>query len=411
MSVKTATKPFENPYRPGAGHSPPYLAGRVKETEEFESLLEQTTILENLVLTGLRGVGKTVLAESFKPLAVKRGWLWVGTELSESASITEGALAVRLLTDLSVVTSNLVLAKKDAAGFAINGAKDVKLDYATLESIFRNTPGLVSDKLKAVLEIVASVVAKEDTAQGLIFGYDEAQTLSDVPEDNEYPLSLLLDVFSSIQRKGIPFMLVLTGLPTLFPKLVEARTFAERMFHVSMLDRLDEEDSKQAIIRPIERAGDCPIKFDPESVSTICQESAGYPYFIQFICKEAFDVFIQQSKQTGEFQSVPMDSITRKLDSDFFAGRWGRATDRQRDLLYVISNLENASEEFTGQEIVAKSAELQDVKVFSSSSQVNQLLGVLSDAGLVYKNRWGKYSLAVPLFDRFIRRQADATAL
>ncbi|MFL5899535.1 MAG: hypothetical protein ACJ76D_13955 [Solirubrobacterales bacterium] len=33
-------------------------------------------------------------------------------------------------------------------------------------------------------------------------------------------------------------MLALTGLPTLFPKLVEARTFSERMFRVILLDKL-----------------------------------------------------------------------------------------------------------------------------------------------------------------------------
>ena len=77
----------------------------------------------------------------------------------------------------------------------------------------------------------------------MIFAYDEAQNLADSPARDQYPLSLLLDVFQSIQRKNIPFMLALTGLPTLFPKLVEARTFAERMFRVVTLDRLDEDDS------------------------------------------------------------------------------------------------------------------------------------------------------------------------
>ena len=48
---------FSNPFRPGAGHAPPYLAGRHVEREEFLGLLEQPTILDNLVLTGLRGPG------------------------------------------------------------------------------------------------------------------------------------------------------------------------------------------------------------------------------------------------------------------------------------------------------------------------------------------------------------------
>src|SRR5437867_2055708 len=100
---------FQNPFRPGAGHMPPYLAGREAEKKEFARLLRQTTILENMVLTGLRGVGKTVLLETLKPMAIEAGWGWVGTDLSESSSISEENLAIRILADLAVVTSSLTV--------------------------------------------------------------------------------------------------------------------------------------------------------------------------------------------------------------------------------------------------------------------------------------------------------------
>ncbi len=85
---------FANPFRPGAGHMPPYLAGRSPEKRAFMKLLEQDVVLENAVLTGLRGVGKTVLLDTLKPLAISAGWLWVGTDLSESTSISEERLAI-----------------------------------------------------------------------------------------------------------------------------------------------------------------------------------------------------------------------------------------------------------------------------------------------------------------------------
>lgn len=402
MSVDPPARVFENPFRPGAGHAPPYLAGREGERREFERLLGQTTILENLVLTGLRGVGKTVLLESFKPIAIQRGWHWVGTDLSESVSVSEENLAIRLLADLSVVSSTMVIGEQETAGFA-ELTSEVKLDFQALRTIYVSTPGLVADKLKQVLETVALAVAKENK-HGVVFAYDEAQNLADAHADNEYPLSLLLDVFQSIQRKGLPFMLVLTGLPTLFPKLVEARTFSERMFHVLTLDRLNRDDSREAILKPIHVTG-CPVQFLETSVETICDESGGYPYFIQFICREVFDVFIQAIEVVGETVPVPLDAITRKLDSDFFAGRWARATDRQRELLLSIAHLDNAEGEFTVQEIVAQSATLLP-KPFSNS-HANQMLSTLGEHGLVYKNRWGRYSFAAPLFDRFIKRQAE----
>src|SRR4051794_33364851 len=101
---------FKNPHRPGAGHMPPHLAGREKEYAEFDRLLLQDEILENLVLTGLRGVGKTVLLETFKPRALQAGWLWASADLSESASIGENALAQRILADLALVASSATVA-------------------------------------------------------------------------------------------------------------------------------------------------------------------------------------------------------------------------------------------------------------------------------------------------------------
>jgi AAA ATPase-like protein len=398
---------FENPFRPGAGHMPPHLAGREGERDEFARLLDQTTILENPILTGLRGVGKTVLLDTLKPLAIEKGWHWVGTDLSESASVTEDALATRLLADLSVVGSSLVLDEVRGAGFA-GPPTDVTLGYDTLVQLYAGTPGLVSDKLKHVLETVAAALAREHGGGGVVFAYDEAQNLADSPAAGQFPLSLLLDVFQSIQKKGIPFMLALTGLPTLFPKLVEARTFAERMFRVIVLDRLDRDDSRDAILRPIERA-DCPVTFGQQSVETICDASGGYPYFIQFICREVYDAFIQSARVQGTSAPVPLDAITRKLDVDFFAGRWMKATDRQRELLWTIATLDHADGEFSVREIVAASKELLD-KPFTNS-HVNQMLSTLGDMGLIYKNRWGRYSFAVPLLDRFILRQQEAADL
>jgi type II secretory pathway predicted ATPase ExeA len=382
---------------------PPHLAGREAERREFERLLQQTTILENLVLTGLRGVGKTVLLDTFKPLAIQRGWHWVGTDLSEAVSVSEEALATRLLADLSVVSSAMVIGKQEAAGFG-DSATEIRLTYETLAKIYASTPGLVADKLKAVLETVARASANGQHG-GVIFAYDEAQNLADAQVENEFPLSLLLDVFQSIQKKGIPFMLVLTGLPTLFPRLVEARTFSERMFHVLTLDRLDRDDSRDAILKPIE-AANCPVRFDDASVETVCNESGGYPYFIQFICREVYDAFIQALKTAGEVTPVPLDGITRKLDTDFFAGRWAKATDRQRQMLWCIAHLDTSNEEFTVQDIVDTAKELLP-KPFSNS-HTNQMLATLGEHGLIYKNRWGRYSFAVPLFDRFILRQAES---
>jgi len=397
---------FRNPYRPGAGHMPPYLAGREKEYGEFDRLLHQDQILENLVLTGLRGVGKTVLLETFKPRAVEAGWLWATADLSESASISETTLAQRLLADLALISSSATVENPDrdrTVGFAAPRApKMVPLSHEMLVEVYNRTPGLIADKIKATLEFAWGHL-KDQGQHRVIFAYDEAQNLSDHASKEQFPLSVLLDVFQSIQKKGIPFMLVLVGLPTLFPKLVDARTYAERMFRVVTLTKLNEDESREAILKPIEVAG-CPVKLTPESVAVITYESAGYPYFIQFICREVYDVFIRQHAD-DEKKLVPIEAIQHKLDADFFAGRWARVTDRRRELLWVVAHLEKPDGEFSIQELTEEAPNLLS-RPFSPSS-ASQMLASLAEQGMIYKNRFGRYSFAVPLLGRFILRNYE----
>ena len=196
-------------------------------------------------------------------------------------------------------------------------------------------------------------------------------------------------------------MLALTGLPTLFPKLVEARTYSERMFHVIFLKPLNEPQTREAVCTPIEDCKNCPINFNDESLTTVWEQTKGYPYFIQYVCREIFDIWVQALNSDQPPPAVPVGEITLKLDTDFFAGRWARATDRQRELLWVIALLPTCNEEFTVQEIIGSGVNKSLNKPFNSS-HVNQMLASLGESGLIYRNRHGKYSFAVPLLADFV---------
>jgi hypothetical protein len=389
-----------NPFKPGNGHMPPHLAGRTVERAEFQRLLAQDVILQNLIITGLRGIGKTVLLESFKPLAQAKKWLWAGTDCSESVSVSEDAIALRILTDVALLTSNIKIGENIqlSIGFRLQTeTADIYLNFEFLTEFYRNCPGFVADKLKATLLLVWQCLQGMDI-KGVVFAYDEAQTLSDHAEDKQYPLSLLLDVFSYLQKNGVPFMLVLTGLPTLITLLVNTRTYTERLFRVLILDKLTEEESRDAITVPISNM-EHPLRFNQGSIDLITKESGGYPYFIQFICREVFDIFEQQVSN-NEAPSVPVDAIIQKLDNDFFAGRWAKATDREKELLTLAA--QHCGEEFSVRELVTLAQEAE-IKPFSGS-QISQMLNRLIDAGLIYRNRRASYSFAVPLLERYITR-------
>ena len=397
----------DNPYRPGAAHAPPYLAGRDAERQEFSRLLKQTPVLENLVLTGIRGIGKTVLMrEALRKNAVENGWIWVGSDISEAVSVSENHLAQRLLADLNTFSGawEYVSQERNPLGFTdVTEHQITRFDYKTMMTLFEQEPGLTSDKIKRILLIAWGLMQKNmPDKKGIIFAWDEAQNLADRSADREYPLGVLLDVFSSLQSQGAPFMLVLAGLPTLFPKLVGSRTYAERMFRVLTLGNLSLDDFREAIMKPLDNEPE-PTKTLFQSISeTLFKLTKGYPYFVQFWCRELYDHVISTQPVAGKRDKDFVTRISHKLDMDFFEGRWARLTDRQRDLLSIIAHLDSSSGEFTVQEIVEGSKLTEQA---FSNSRVNQMLNALFDKGMVFKNRHGKYVLAVPLLDQYIRRR------
>jgi hypothetical protein len=361
---------------------------------------------KNILITGLRGVGKTVLLEELRPLAAQYGWLWAGNDLNEAAAVSEKDVATRLIVDLAKVLTPIVnyrITEQPGIGFVSKPVPKLHpLKFEDLWRIYDLTPGFGTDKVKAVLEYAATVITSAEL-RGIVFAYDEAQNLADKKEHEQFPLSLVCDVFSNLQKRdlGCQFLLIMTGLPTLVTHLNEARTYTERMFHTLMLDRLTESETREAILKPIELS-ESTLTFSKQTVEHIVEESRGYPFLIQYICREVFDAWIGRMT-VGEAPSVPMTEITAKLDMDFFVPRWNRATDRQQIFMRVIATLAAADGEFSVQDITSASRSL--LKHPFTPSHATQMLGHLAEKGLIYRNRRGSYCFAVPLLAGFIQRQ------
>ncbi len=395
-----------NPYTPGAGYTPPHLAGREQEIEKFKKILEQDKILKNPIFTGLRGVGKTVLLTEIGPIAKEYNWVWVGKELAESVFVSEETIVMRLLADLSFFTSTQGhKIKKKQMGLG-NETKEVieKFNLAFLTNFFQEQPGLLSDKIQATFEYVWPLL-EQSGKKGIIFAYDEAQIVTDQREKDQYPLSMMLGLFQSLQKKGMRYMLLLSGLPSLYPKLVEARTYAERMFAVHSLGNLSKWDSKDAIEIPLVNKK---LQFTLDSVNKIISLSGGYPYFIQFMCRECFDHFkLQMELNPGREPSVPIGLIMANLDSSFFAGRWAGIPERQKEFLFIISIINKLEEQFTFSQIQVSSdtnSAKCGIKPFNRGD-IAQTLARLTERTILYKVSHGKYSFAIPMFSDFIQRQ------
>ncbi|MBE8158399.1 MAG: ATP-binding protein [Betaproteobacteria bacterium] len=397
---------------PGAAHPPPYLAGREKEREIFQQLLTQDIILENIVLTGIRGIGKTVLLREFyKTDAIESGWMWAENDISESVSVSENQLLTRIFADLGVITGDWIVECREIQKIGFNAApvmRELRADSGFWRVVAENTPGLSSDKLKKVLELAWRLMqGNAPEKRGIVFAYDEAQNFSDNAMREQYPLSLLLDVFSSLQRQKIPFMLALTGLPPLHSKLVEARTFAERMFSVVVLQNLDRKAAYDAILRPLPREDQETRKLFRQIETMLYNYTQGYPYFIQYWCWKLYDYF----RSSGQSNVNIIREIQKSLDEDFFAGRWVQLSDRQRDILLAAARaIKQGTQEFSVQDVVEQSGKLPELQKPFSSSHANQMLTTLAQKGMVFKNRYGKYMFAVPMLDNYIlRRHAPDT--
>jgi hypothetical protein len=160
-----------NPFRPGAGTKPLYLAGRTHEKDEFLKALHQSPITQNLIITGLRGVGKTVLLDELKPIAQSNRWLWAGNDLSEAGSLTEERIANRIVVDLSAILAPIIIERQEQLPFGFTSktqAQDRPVKFDDLWAIYNSTPGLPSDKLKKLLAYVANLV-ENTTITGIVF--------------------------------------------------------------------------------------------------------------------------------------------------------------------------------------------------------------------------------------------------
>ena len=397
---------IDNPYRPGAGHRPPVLAGRGREQAHFRRLLRQDFSTENILITGLRGFGKTVLLDDLRLMAEQEGWLWVGNDLSESSALSEERLALRILTDVANALSK-VLSASSRPGQTSHHAQPPEADPDTFQALkakYESSPGLPSDKLKTVLSRLGSVLAKADT-RGIALAYDEAQCLCDRAERDEYPMSMLVETISSLQKnEGVtPCLLILSGLPQLFDALTSARTYTERMFHVMQLERLSRRDTATALATPLKDLMP-PLNCSEQLLAKTVNLSGGYPYLIQFFGKELVDAILRNGGYL-DADEFPSPDVMDRLDSGLFAARWNRTTDKQRSWLKLIATREKGQfNDFSAQEILETD---ENINGFDNS-QANQLMLALCDRGLLYRTRHGRYAFTVPMSEIMILRRIEA---
>jgi DNA-binding transcriptional ArsR family regulator len=356
----------------------------------------------NMRLTGLRGVGKTVLLGEFQ--AIAEGADWASAMLEFQPGHNAEAALVTALTSVAQ-NSRERLSKveriKKAVGNAARQAGTLGFGWGEFVVTYDPIVGQPrEDVTRALFEVVEMAVEKGRA--GFVLLLDEAQVVRDETKRNgEHPLSLLISSVAALQRREIPLGLVLCGLPTLTGNLLKARSYTERMFRGEEIGRLNQNDAREAFAQPLAEAeGD--LETENVLVDRVIDEVDGYPYFIQLWGAELWDAaeIGDVGRLTTRLLEAVRPDIYRRLDLDFYNPRVETLTPAEQDVL-----LGTAFADYPPL-VVSK---LNDA-INKTPANVNVLLGRLVDNGVLYRLRKGEYDYTAPRFrDYLLRRTRSET--
>lgn len=390
--------PIRNPYAPGAGQRPPELAGRDEQLQLFDVVLARTAKgrpERSTLLTGLRGVGKTVLLNALRSAAVRARWGTGKFEARPEQSIRRplaAALhtAIRELAhpDTEAILGELrAFVERDAGrgakpsdrwnpGIAVPAIKgradsgDIEID---LVELFGDVGGLAADK-----------------GVGVGIFIDEMQDLA--PAD----VSALCASLHEISQQGLPLIVVGAGLPHLPAVLSASKSYSERLFRYSRIDRLDREAADLALSVPADQEG---AAFTPEGLAAMFEATGGYPYFIQAYGKVVWDL-APGSPITAEDVRVATPLAEAELAVGFFGSRFERATPAERDYLRAMADAGDDNPD-AGQVATSRVAQVLDRTPQSLSPARDSLM----KKGLIYSGARGRVGFTVPHFGRYLRSQ------
>jgi hypothetical protein len=386
--------PRGNPYAPGAGTKPPALVGRDRQIESFDILLER---LENgyaeqsMVITGLRGVGKTVLLDVFREKAEARGWATVEWEIERKSLFASkiAAQARKVLLQIAPKTRWKDRALRAAATlksftltFNPDGALTAGLDVDALAGSADS--GSLSEDLTDLF--VAIGEAARDHGIGVILLLDEIQFL----QSNE--LESLIVALHKCARRTLPITLVGAGLPQM-PRLAgEAKSYSERLFRFVQIGALDPAThARDALVLPARKLG---VDYAPDAVDYIVDYAQGYPYFLQEYGRIVWDEASTSPVALEEAASV-LPLVEERLDESFFRVRAERTTDLELRYLYAMAELGPEPQRATR---VAR-------RIDRTAEQAGPIRSRLIDKGLLYTPGHGLAAFTVPQFDRYMLRR------
>lgn len=388
-------KYIDDPYTPNAGAKPTVLAGREDELDQFEVLLARSMKgrpARSMIITGLRGVGKTVLLNEFRERAERSGWVTVEFEASKH---DEGRfrqqIAMKLRTALLRISSRarwderLEKAARVLSSFSMSFDPDGAISASLNITDFA---GLADSQVLEydLTELLVSVgEAAQAHKRGVVLLIDEIQFL-----DRNQLESLIMAIHKTVQR-ALPITLVGAGLPQIAELAGDAKSYSERLFTFPKIDSLNVADASKAFADPARQEG---VAWEEDALQRAIAVTEGYPYFIQELGSAVW-----RTAPSSPFRRHDVDNaiplFESRLDESFFRVRLDRATPLQAAYLRAMAELGPDPQ---------KASAVANV-IHRGSQSLGPTRSELIDMALLYTPSHGYAAFTVPQFDRFMQRE------
>lgn len=375
-----------SPYTPGAGAVPLDLPGREHEIKAFRDLITRLNRGQHgrgLLITGLRGVGKTALLGWYDELGAELKWRIYREEFDSTTDLFPVLLDLTadVVEELSATKRFTAVVERIAGSvrkISVAGVGTVEFDRSQCQI----DKGNLGRRMAKLLRQVATAAEKSGT--GVVFLFDEMQEL------NRADLAALLTAVHQTTQGAPPFALVGAGLPALAEQIREARAYAERLFEAHELGALDERAARQAIVEPA-RLNEA--AFDGAAVELILERSGGYPHFLQIYADNAWHAASGDRIEVADVtRSLPASE--KQIEREIFRPRFNQGTPKERDYLLAMASLGDGPQETLK---IAKAAG------YAKTSQTAVFRENLLEKHLIYAPDRGLLDFTIPRFARYLR--------
>jgi len=380
-----------NPYRPGAGMSPAYLAGRDNTINEAQNILQAINYgysARSVVYYGLRGVGKTVLLNYIENLADEMDLPSEYMEIAERDRSFQYQMALhiyKLINRLSLlknIESHIKKALSILKAFTIKyGCDDISIEVNPANGI-SDTGNLANDMTELFLAL--GVIAQKQN-KGVVLFIDEIQYI----KDSEF--EALMEAIHRTNQKNYPIVIFSAGLPKIAKIAGDVKSYAERLFDFIEIDSLNNEEAKLALIEPAKKFQ---INYTDEAVNKIIEITQGYPYFLQEYGKWVWECKEEKSIIDIKIVNKAYDKFEQSLDKAFFKVRHDRATAKEIEFMTAMVACEK---------LPCSTKEIANI-MGESIQAISPLRAQLIHKGFIYAAKRGEVDFTVPQFDKYLKR-------